>query len=166
MTPERFEKLVREHQDTVYRQMARVCSHKEDAEDALAAALLNAFKFSSQLDNETAFVRWLVTIGSRICYRMRSNPAFESTFELIEEAYGSTDGVQKMELELMKGCVNDALRELPQALKGIYLRCEIEGEDVASAARILGLSHAAGKSRLRRAREFVRSRLENSICGV
>jgi DNA-directed RNA polymerase specialized sigma24 family protein len=62
-----FEGQVRLHKDAVYRQMIRVCNHREDAEDALATALLLAFKSYDRLESDEAFRTWLGTIGKRVC---------------------------------------------------------------------------------------------------
>ena len=44
-----FESLTREHKDSVYRQMIRVCGNREDAEDVLVEALLKAYRHLDQL---------------------------------------------------------------------------------------------------------------------
>jgi DNA-directed RNA polymerase specialized sigma24 family protein len=44
-----FDALTRQHQNTVYRQMLRVCGNREDAEDVLVEALLKAYWHLDQL---------------------------------------------------------------------------------------------------------------------
>lgn len=161
---EHFESLVREHKDAVYRQMVRVCGHREDAEDALANALLLAFKASDQLSSDKAFRTWLGTIGTRVCRKMRHHPAMEATLEYAEtrnlvDAHG-----EDFDLAIVKGCVKDAVATLPELYQRVYNLCELEERSVAEAAAELRITPAAAKSRLLRARKLIREHLDHSIC--
>lgn len=167
MDSDAFEQLVHEHQDAVYRQMLRVCNHREDAEDALASALLLAFKSLDQLDSQDSFRAWLSTIGRRVCSRMRSHPKMLQVLEFAEEiGLVNRETEDGMDMSVLKGCVNDALNGLPDTYREIYQRCELDEESVPEASKALGISHAAGKSRLLRARALVRESLAESICGA
>ena len=166
MDPIRFEALVNEHKDAVYRQMMRVCNHQEDAEDALAEALLLAFKASDQLGSDAAFRTWLGTIGKRVCLRMRSRPSMQETVEYAEARDLIATDVTEFDVAMMKGCVMNALAALPDKYRDVYRLCELEEVTLPEAAERLEISVAAAKSRLLRAREAVRAHLGHSICGV
>lgn len=160
----RFESLVNQHKDAVYRQMARVCGHREDAEDALATALMHAYKALPKLESDEAFRSWLGTIGRRVCSRMRHHPSIENALELADEvglALGNDPGY---EMAVLKGCVKDAVDALPESYRVVYERCELDEKTVPEAADELGLSVAAVKSRLLRARAMVREQLDHSVC--
>jgi len=161
---DKFESLVRRHKDSVYRQMARVCGHKEDAEDALASALMLAFRASDQLNSDEAFRNWLGTIGKRVCSRMRNHASIQKTLEYAEEHDLIVKETTEYDLVVLKGCVNDAVDALPETYRSVYLKCEIEEQTVSQAAQDLGISHAAAKSRLLRARAIVRDHLDHSVC--
>ena len=165
MDPIRFEALVNEHKDAVYRQMMRVCNHMEDAEDALAEALLLAFKASDQLGSDAAFRSWLGTIGKRVCTRMRSHPSMKETVEYAEARDLIATDVAEFDLAMMKGCVTNALTALPEKYRSVYQMCELEELTLPEAAERLEISVAAAKSRLLRAREAVRAHLGQSLCG-
>jgi len=164
MEEARFDALVRKHKDSVYRQMVRVCHHKEDAEDALATALLLAFSAAKQLSSETAFRAWLGTIGKRVCTRMRSHPAIQNTLEYAEEHGLLNTVASDFDLAILKGCVREAVDKLPEIYRDVYLKCELEEATVPQAALDLGITHSAAKSRLLRARTIVRENLDGSIC--
>jgi len=164
LTTQSFERLVRKHKDAVYRQMVRVCSHREDAEDALASALLLAFKSADQLASDESFRAWLGTIGKRVCSRMRHHPSIEQAFDFAIENRIVAEETDGFDLQILSGCVKEAVDELPEIYRGVYLACEIEGATVPEAADRLGIGLAAAKSRLLRAREMVRDRLDQSIC--
>lgn len=164
MNKQRFESLVNQHKDSVYRQMVRVCNHREDAEDALGTALLLAYQAAEQLESESAFRAWIGTIGKRVCTKMRSHPAIQRTLEYAEEKGLVAEDSEDMDMAVLKGCVADAVSSLSVIYRDIYIRCELNEESVVEAAKALGISHAAAKSRLLRAREIVRRQLDHSIC--
>lgn len=167
MTPEKFESLAMKHMDAVYRQMARVCNHQQDAEDALATAMMHALQHAEQLQSESNFSQWLVTIGKRVCTRMRRHQKMEEIDDLIEEKFGnsiSKSNFEPMEVQVIKGCVKEAIDSLEQKYRSVYELCEIEEWSVADAAKKLGISTAAVKSRLLRARQQIREKLTYSIC--
>jgi len=74
--------------------------------------------------------------------------------------------VDEMELTILKGCVKDAVEALDESYRDVYLMCEIEERTVEEAAAALGLTVAAAKSRLLRARAKVREMLDHSICAT
>lgn len=164
MQPDKFESLVRQHKDAVYRQMIRVCGHKEDAEDALAGALMQAFRAYDQLSSDEAFRTWLGTIGKRVCSRMRGNPSIQRTLEYAEEHDLVDSETSEYDLAVLKGCVRQAVEALPDIYRAVYVKCELEEATVPEAARELGITHAAAKSRLLRARAIVREGLDRSVC--
>lgn len=164
MNKPQFEKLVRLHKDAVYRQMIRVCAHKEDAEDALATALMLAFQAADSLNSEAAFRSWLGTIGKRVCTRMRSHAGIRQALDLATERHLIDPDVSEFDMEILKGCVKEAVDELPDLYRTVYLGCEIEGKSASAMAHDLGVSEPAVKSRLLRARAMVRTCLDDSIC--
>ena len=144
--------------------MVRVCGHREDAEDALAEALLLAFKASDKLGSDEAFRSWIGTIGRRVCTRMRSHPAIQKTFAYAEERDLMSKDSTAYDLVVLQGCVHDAVSQLPPIYQSVYSLCELEERSVSETAHQLGISVAATKSRLLRARQIVRIHLDQSVC--
>ncbi len=163
MEREEFSELVEAHKDAVYRQLIRVCGQREDAEDALATALLLALQHLDQLDQPEAFRAWLGTIGRRVCTRMRRHAGMETVLEQIENL-GLAGGAE-MEMQVLKSCVKSALETLTPEYRSVYEACEIEERPLQEVADELGITLAATKSRLHRARALVREELDGSICG-
>lgn len=146
--------------------MVRVCNQREDAEDALGTALLQAFRAIDQLESDDAFRGWLGTIGKRVCTRMRSHPGIQTAFEYATERDLIAPDKSEFELAVLKGCVKNAVEELPDIYRAIYIACELNEETVPDAAKQLGISHNAAKTRLLRARSLVREKLDHSICSA
>lgn len=146
--------------------MIRVCNHKEDAEDALATAMMLAFQAHDRLESDEAFRAWLGTIGKRVCTRLRSHAGIQTAFEYANEHDLIDPNKSEFEMAVLKGCVRDAIDELSDIYRAIYVACEIEEKSVIEAASELGISHNAAKSRLLRARAMIRELLDRSVCSA
>lgn len=154
------------HKDAVYRQMIRVCNHREDAEDALATALLLAFQAHHRLQSDEAFRSWLGTIGKRVCARMRTHAGIQTAFEYAEEHDLISQDQSEFDIAVLKGCVKDAIAQLQPIYRDIYIACELNEKSVVEVAKELNISHNAAKSRLLRARALVRELLDLSVCAA
>src|SRR5271169_6478052 len=77
-----FEALTRQHKDSVYRQMIRVCGNREDAEDVLVEALLKAYRHLDQLRDCAAFRAWLAQIAKRVCWQLKERDALLPLLQL------------------------------------------------------------------------------------
>lgn len=165
-----IERLIANHRDAVYRQMVRVCGNREDAEDALANAILSALKASEQLRDPESFQGWLARIGRRACARLKGRLR-ESTFASLEAlgalGFEPTDrepGPDELsELAELKNCVAAAVEGVPDLYREVYIRREILGEPATEVARSMGLAIPALKSRLHRARKLVREALDRGL---
>lgn len=165
-----LERLINRHKDAVYRQMIRTCGNREDAEDALADALIAAVKASDQLRDPSNFQAWLARIGTRACVRIKIRDRLTQFTPLAElEARGfeiRDDQVgpdREMEMASLKDCVLGALDTLPATYREVYVRREISGEKAEDVARELNVSLAAVKSRLHRARDMMREALDGGL---
>jgi len=165
-----FEALVKEHKDAVYRQMIRVCGNHADAEDVLIEALLKAYRHLDQLREVVAFRSWLVQIAKRVCWQLKEREALLPLLQLsaVEEEGQQVpeekpDAEAEVTLRQMKQLLMEAVSSLPPDYRVVYeLRDleEVAGEEVAKR---LGISLAAMKSRLHRARELVRQSLDSRL---
>ena len=165
-----LERLINRHKDAVYKQMVRTCGNREDAEDALADALLAAIKASDQLKDPGSFQAWLAKIGTRSCARMRIRERlvqFNSIADLeakgFELSTADPGPHTASELAALKSCVAGAMETLPDIYREVYYRREILGESAEQVASALGLSIPAQKSRLHRARQIVREALDSGL---
>jgi len=171
-TVDQFEHLAAAYKDTVYRQMIRACGNREDAEDVLIEALLKAYRHLDQLRDQEAFRPWLAQIARRVCWQLKEKAAFAPLLQLSElekEGREIAAGDPSPEAQLLTGRLKEVLREVIGALppddREVYeLRDleEVSGEEVAAR---LGISLAAMKSRLHRARTLVRERLDAEFAG-
>jgi RNA polymerase sigma-70 factor (ECF subfamily) len=165
-TPD-FETLTRQHKDSVYRQMIRVCGNREDAEDVLIEALLKAYRHLDQLRESAAFRGWLAQIAKRVCWQLKER---ESLLPLLQLSTLQDEGLEipasepgpenQLARRQMKQLLDNAIGALPPAYRSVYELRDIEDRSGDEVAQTLGISRAAMKSRLHRAREMVRTQLD------
>jgi RNA polymerase sigma-70 factor (ECF subfamily) len=165
-----FEKLANEHKDTVYRQMMRVCGNREDAEDVLVEALLRAYRNLDQLRDSVAFRAWLAQIARRVCWQLKEREsllpllqlsAFEEEGREIASKKPSPDS--ELASRQMKALLGEAIGKLPSDYRAVYQMRDVEELSGDEVARKLGISRAAMKSRLHRARQMVREHLDAAL---
>lgn len=165
-----YDRLVKQHKDAVYRQMVRACGNHDDAEDVLVEALLAAHRALPTIRDEDAFRGWLAVVGRRVCSRIQKHEALRPVLSLsglgdeIEVADSRQDPVAESDQEELAMCVKKAVANLPETVRDVYLRREIEGKSAEETAAGLGITVAAVKSRLHRARQAVRESLDQSVC--
>jgi RNA polymerase sigma-70 factor, ECF subfamily len=165
-----FEALTRKHKDSVYRQMIRVCGNREDAEDVLVEALLKAYRHLDQLRDSAAFRAWLAQIAKRVCWQLKEREALSPLLQLstLEEEGREIAGREltpeaHLARRQMKQLLDDAIAALPPLYQSVYSLRDIEDRAGDEVAGSLGISRAAMKSRLHRARELVRAHLDAAL---
>ena len=168
---DKFERLAEQHKDVVYRQMIRVCGNREDAEDVLIEALLKAYRNLDQLRDTAAFRSWLAKIANRVCWQLKQQAALAPLMQLseLEEGGGHEIAAKSISMEAqldadrMKRQLRQAVQELPPPYREVYELRDIEELSGEEVARKLGISLAAMKSRLHRARALMRKRIDATL---
>jgi RNA polymerase sigma-70 factor, ECF subfamily len=165
-----FDALTRQHKDSVYRQLLRVCGNHEDAEDVLVEALLKAYRHLNQLHDSEAFRAWLAQIGPPVCWQLKEPQALLPPLQLstlYEEGRELPGNDPTPETSLarsqMKQLLDDAIAALPPLYRSVYELRDIEDQPGDEVAHTLGISRAAMKSRLHRAGELVRTHLDAAL---
>ena len=165
-----FDALTRQHQNSVYRQMLRVCGNREDAEDVLVEALLKAYRHLDQLRDSAAFRAWLAQIAKRVCWQLKEREALLPLLQLStleQEGREIPGGELTPEAQLarrqIKQQLDDAIAALPAVYRGVYRLRDMEDRPGDEVAEKLGISRAAIKSRLHRARDLVRTYLDAAL---
>jgi RNA polymerase sigma factor (sigma-70 family) len=135
-----------------------LCSTPEDAEDAAQEALIVLYRKIGTLRVAAALASWMFQIVRNECIR-RSRLTFSRPLSG-ETAESSAEDVALAKLELQR--IVDSIAELPPEQRAVLVLRDIHGLSGAATAQTLGLSRAAMKSRLHRARETLRIGLRAS----
>jgi RNA polymerase sigma-70 factor, ECF subfamily len=165
-----FDALATEHKDAVYRQLIRACGNREDAEDVLVEALLKAYRSLGQLRDQAAFRAWLASIGRRVCWQLKERQALEPIVQLSaleERGLTAADPAPPPDAALARERMRELLRRAVDSLeptyREVYVLRDLEGSSGDEVAQRLGISLAAQKSRLHRARKQIRAFLDDAL---
>lgn len=168
-----FDTLYRDHVDLMYRYASRLCGETEAAKDLVQETFLNAYRGFKQFRGEAQISTWLYTIASRACLRMRRRRKGAPQRELsLEEFVPTTDAEFHLQIPVeelspeealqnkqLRQALNDAIDRLPPKYKMVLVLRDMEGLSAKEVGSIMGLNERAVKSRLHRARLFVRREL-------
>ncbi len=170
------EELVRSHQARVYSFAMRMCRNVEDAKDILQETFLGMLRSIKEFRGESKFTTWLYRIASNACLKKRRRGVFEpqpeqelSLDDLMPRAGPDgrrpeiADWSEDAERALLRGELSQqmeaAIDRLPKEYKIVLVLRDVEGFSAEETAEMLKLSVPAVKSRLHRARVFVRREL-------
>ncbi|MDH4097312.1 MAG: sigma-70 family RNA polymerase sigma factor [Nitrospira sp.] len=172
-TPSRFDALYKDHVDLMYRYASRLCGEADAAKDLVQETFLNAYRGFDKFRGEAQVSTWLYSIASRACLRMRRRRKGAPERELsLEEFIPSSDGEFRLQIpvqglspeealqnkQLRQG-LDAAIGKLPKKYKMVLVLRDMEGLSAKEVGAIMGLNERAVKSRLHRARLFVRREL-------
>jgi RNA polymerase sigma-70 factor, ECF subfamily len=158
-----FSELCRRHQTMTFRIVRRILKNDEDAEDALQESFVRVYLHNASFDGRSKFSTWLTRIAintAPMSLRKRNRMPAYSTDELTEgevHRYLPLSNLPSSpEVELQRSETSEllrlAIRRLPANLREVTEIRQAGDHSVAETAGITGLSVAATKSRLLRAR--------------
>jgi RNA polymerase sigma-70 factor (ECF subfamily) len=167
-----LKELVRKYEETVYGFSFKVCRNEEDAEDTLQEAFLNILKSLKSFNYKSSFSTWIYRIVANSCmmkFRKEKRQRWESFEELdhpeerIQDSYTrwpDTPAEALLNTEL-KEQMDLAITELPPTYRLAFVLKDLEGLKIQQVAKALDISVPAAKQRIRRARLFLRDKLES-----
>ncbi len=164
--------LVKNYEQTVYNFSFKICRDKERAENTMQETFLSMIKNLSQFSGKSKLSTWLYTIVSNHCLMMaRSNKSklyssLDDEDNLIDEkniADWKISPDKLTENSELKNVLDDAIKKLPPDYRIVFLLRDVEGLSTEEAGEITNLSVPAVKSRLHRARAFLRNELNETF---
>ena len=164
-----FEDLVRRHECRVFRTTVALTGNAEDAEEALQDTFLNVYRHLGEFRRDSRFTNWLTRIAinaalQKIRRRHESvsldDPDvtegevvpqhLESWHENPEQLYAA---------EEIRRIIEEAILSLAPPYRVVFVLRDVAEMDTVEVAEVLGLTIAAVKSRLLRARLMMREAL-------
>lgn len=163
-----LEKLVREHSRLVYRIAYSVLRRHHDAEDATQETFMRVLRYSSKLALVEEPKTWLARIAWRVAVDRSKAPqrtrevALEDPekpkAEPASNAPGADENLQTTRLEAQ---LEHLIAALPEKLREPLILSTIEDMTSREVSLTLGVSEAAVRSRVFRARQLLREKLES-----
>ncbi|MEO8096325.1 MAG: RNA polymerase sigma factor [Acidobacteriota bacterium] len=166
-----FSELVSHYERKIYRLAKNITRHDEDAEDVLQEAFLKAYQHLDRFEGNSKFYTWLVRIAVNEALMKLRKRKTDRTVPLDEPVELGEDVVQReiavwddnpeerYSGEEMKKILEDALDTLKPDFRTVFTLRDIEELSTEETAEALGISVAAVKSRLLRARLALREKL-------
>ncbi len=169
---EAMTELVRRHYQGSLRIARSILRSEEDAEDAVQESYRAAFQHLHTFRQNACFKTWITRIvvnQSLMVFRRSRRVTWTSLEDVVTADRGSLELVSPeptqedaLLSEETVQVLSKALSRLPSSLRVAYELHEVAGVSVNEVADRLGLSVAATKSRLFRARSFLRTRLSST----
>lgn len=163
-----LEKLLEQHEPRVYRFARRMCRHHEDAEDVLQESLLAAARGLSGFRGASSLSTWLFTIARSHCIKKRRRSRFAPTEVSLDAGEADAarespdpapDPEEALHSRRLEAALEQAIAGLDRKYREVFVLRDVEGLTAPEVATVTGLSIAAIKSRLHRARARVREEL-------
>ena len=169
------ERLLMRAQEVAYRFSLMACGGAADAEDAMQEALLKTYRYATRIRNPEAFKTWLYRTVKNACLISRRRRVDEPARLLsLDEPLGGHEGRERAidavdpSKDPEAAAINarlrrqlaQVLRRLPGPYRVVVFLREMEGLSTRDVADVLGISEANVKTRLHRARLFLRQELE------
>ena len=164
-----FDELMRRHQISAMKVAVSIVRDRQDAEDEVQNAFWKAYEHINQFQRDAKFSTWLTRIVVNQCL-MRLRRARRARFAYIDDA--QSDDITAADLrdlgpspENVLGLTEVAavleleIKRTPPLLRNVFLLRDVENKPMPEVAAKLGISVAAAKSRLLRARAELRSRM-------
>jgi RNA polymerase sigma-70 factor (ECF subfamily) len=173
-----FVELCERHTPSLKRKIRRILRNREDAEDVLQDTLIRAFIHLAGFRATCSFRTWIMTIATNtslmLLRKRRNHP--EGGFGLVTaegkeiEVLQISDPMPNPEEVFAKRQarhrVSQAVRMLPPAYRLIVERYHQDEVRLIDAANAIGITVAAAKSRLLRARIALRRHLNNDSLSI
>jgi len=172
-----FDGIVSRYADKIYGFAFRITRNSSDAEEVFQEVFLTLTKKLDTFRGESKFSSWLyrVTVNASYMY-LRSQKKHESNISLenyypydekgtlmgrvMEKDWSSRPDIIIFSKEALE-IIDKSINELPESYRTVFHLRDIEGLSNEEVADILEISIPAVKSRLHRARLFLRDRLSD-----
>ncbi|HYJ32400.1 MAG TPA: sigma-70 family RNA polymerase sigma factor [Candidatus Binatia bacterium] len=173
--PRALRRLLERLSPPIYRFGRSFCRDSDDAEDVMQEVLVSLVRSLPSIRGGSSLTTWAYTVARRACRRQRLRAGRNgagaagdgsSTEGAEPRAPLSADPANETERRELARALSVAIGELPPAYREAVILRDVEGLSAAEAARVLGVSERALKSRLHRARLALRDVLAPHFGGT
>ena len=170
---EAFDKLAQIYQKKVYGLSFNLTRNQMDAQDVAQEVLLTIYRKIHTFQGKSAFSSWVYRVTLNATYmKLRSKkkepkisiedmlPSFNSSGYQQEKIQDLSENTESLLFSNeTKSVIKKAVDQLPEKEKVVFMLRDVEGLSTEKVGEILDLTIPAVKSRLHRARLFLRKKL-------
>jgi RNA polymerase sigma-70 factor (ECF subfamily) len=172
--------IVQRHNQRLFRTARAIVRNDAEAEDVVQAAYVKAFTNLATFRGDAQLSTWLTRITlnealSRV--RARKNTTGLEEIAMQTTARGgevlqfpsflsATDPETELARSQARHLLENAVDELPDDFRAVFVLRDIEGMSTDEAASYLGIRPETAKTRLHRARKMMRQSIEKQLSGA
>jgi RNA polymerase sigma-70 factor (ECF subfamily) len=154
--------IVRRYNQRLYRVGISMINDDAEVEDAMQVAYINAYENLGKFAFRSSFPTWLTRIFINECLlrlrkRKKSISMNDENMENVmrQDKVPQTPVTTTVNSEL-RSILNDAIRQLPETYRTVFVMREIEKMNIAETKECLNISEVNVKVRLNRAKAMLR----------
>lgn len=158
--------LMRTYGNDVLRTAYSYVRDRDSAEDLFQEVFIKAYYNMDKFRGDSSIKTWLIRITINVCkdylksaYQQKVVPMME--FE--EDAIVSEDDYEEVENADRNAQIRAAVETLPEGYREVVMSVYFNEMSVAQTATALGIAEGTVKSRLSRARDVLKKKLEGRI---
>ena len=176
--PSAAERLVSTYGDRAYRLATRITGDGQDAEEAVQDAFLAVIRKIDSFRGESAFGSWLYRIVANAAYQKlrarqsrRRDVSWDEVLPPLDEQTGHfvpmadwSPRVDDPSIQAeLRAALTAAINALPAAYRTVLVLRDVDGLSNSEVGELLGFSIPLVKTRVHRARLFLRKRLGDAM---
>ena len=163
------EEIVEQYADMVYRVAVNETGNRTDAEDVFQEVFLRLVKYRDRITTKEHLKAWLIRVTTN-CARKHTGSSWSKKVVYFNEEENDIIPDENAasayeEVENADSSLTEAVSKLPERYRVVVYLFYYEEHSVAEIARILGEKESTVKSRLHRAREMLKIKLEGEEPG-
>lgn len=174
-----FAKLVERYSDSIYRVAIRMLNNPTDAEDVLQETFIKVMRSIKNFEGRSNLSTWLykIAVNESLMALRKQKPEVAVAEDDFQD---NDDGDSYPVFQILDWCclpekefmtnetrtiLNQAIQNLPQSLKSVFILRDIEGLSIRETSKALDLTETNVKTRLLRARLKLREELSTYFGG-
>lgn len=165
--------IMQQNNRRLFRIARSILRNDSEAEDVVQEAYFRAFTQLNTFRHESSLATWLsrITINEALGRRRRQQSteiaidASQLNAQIIQfpSTTNSDDPERTMAQREIQKLVEQAIDDLPEGFRIVFMTRVIEGMNVEETSELLGIRSETVKTRLHRARQLIRTRVEKQI---
>jgi RNA polymerase sigma-70 factor (ECF subfamily) len=163
--------LVRRYEQRLFRSMTRIVGSPEDAEDICQEAFTRAWRALPSFRGESQFYSWVFRIALNLLHSMKRRRKVAQSLDAMRESMGDdledthpeSDPAYSLGVVDQQRMVQGALASMEEVFRTVLVLTDLEELSYEEIAKIVDCPVGTVRSRIHRARQELRLRLERQL---
>lgn len=150
-----FQLLYQQYAKAMFNTSLRIVNNRDDAEDVLQEAFVDAFRSLNDFNYRSSFGAWLkrIVINKSINVLRKRKVYFSELKEELTDSVSDEKGVDENEIEWKVEQVKKAIQQLPDGYRTVLSLYLLEGYDHEEISEIAGITHNTVRTQYIRAKQ-------------